>query len=106
VTTHEIDHAATMRRTRRRVILEILDGTPESSGSEISLEPVLDSRRIFGSDRQAIRTDIAWLGEQGLVTVENVGGILFCTLSASGAAIARGKRTHPDIEKAPYRWTG
>ncbi len=97
------DYAATLRRTRRRVILEILAGSAEGSTSELMLEPVLGARRVYGSDRDAIRTEIAWLGDQGFVQVEDVGGVLFCTLLDGGAAIAAGKRDHPDIEKRPYK---
>jgi hypothetical protein len=95
------DYARVLRRTRRRAILEILAEADENAASEIMLEPVLAARRVYGSDRDAIRTEIAWLGDQGLVKVEDIGGVLFCTLLAGGASIAAGRRVHPDVEKRP-----
>ncbi|MCA0303491.1 MAG: ArsR family transcriptional regulator [Proteobacteria bacterium] len=96
-------YAATLRRTRRRVILEILSQASPPAASEITLEPVLDSLRIYGSDRDAIRSELAWLADRGFVEIEDVAGIMFATLLADGAAIAAGKRVHPDIEKPPLR---
>lgn len=99
-----MSYGAKLRRLRRRVILEILATLePAPSSSEIMLEQLLDEQRVFGSDRDAVRTEITWLGEQGFVSVEDVGGVLFCTLLAGGAAIAAGKRVHPDIEKRPLK---
>lgn len=95
-----MSYADTLRRARRRVILATLASADPPSSSEILLEPMLDVERVF-SDRDQIRTEIAWLAAQGLVESEELGGIMFATLLAGGRAIANGKRVHPDIEKMP-----
>lgn len=90
----------TMRRARRRVILEILSSTPDGQSGELFLEPVLNSRRIR-SDRDQVRTELAWLQDQGLVALEEIAGDMFATILSGGRAIAEAKRVHPDIEKRP-----
>lgn len=92
----------TMRRARRRVILEILASTPDGQSGELFIEPVLNSRRIR-SDRDQVRTELAWLADQGLIAIEEVSGEMFGTILAGGRAIAEAKRVHPDIEKRPDR---
>ena len=104
--TVDASYAAVLRRSRRRAILEILLGTAENGADEVTLEPVLEARRIYGSDRGAIRAEIMWLAEQGLVAMEDIGGVYFCKLLPAGESIARGKRVHPDIAKPTARWNG
>lgn len=100
-----LDYADTLRRARRRVILEILADTPDGQSGELFIEPVLNSRRIR-SDRDQVRTELAWLRDQGLVDIEDVAGDMYATILAGGRAIAEAKRVHPDIEKRPDRRRG
>ncbi len=104
--TVDANYVAALRRSRRRAILEILLAAPENAGDEVNLEPVLEARRIYASDRGAIRAEIVWLAEQGFVAMEDVGGVYFCKLLPTGESIAKGKRVHPDIAKPTGVWNG
>jgi hypothetical protein len=50
-----------------------------------------------------VRTDIEWLGEQGLVTVELVVSIRIATLSMRGLDVAEGRAQAPGVKRPSPR---
>lgn len=66
-------------------------------------ESILQSAlEMFGHNvsRDRVRTEMRWLEEQGLITIEDVAGVLVGKLTGRGADIAAG-RCRIDGVKAP-----
>ncbi len=49
--------------------------------------------------RDQIKTELAWLAEQGLVTCESVGNYVKATLTARGQDVAEGRATAPGVKR-------
>lgn len=96
------DFADTLRRHRRLIILRALAGFPGYAANESVIEDVLDKFRVT-STRDQVRTELAWLQEQGFVVIEDIADLMLATITLAGADIAAGKRVHPDIEKPAPR---
>jgi DNA-binding GntR family transcriptional regulator len=73
----------------RLVILRTLAEDLGYSMNESILQEVLSA---FGHNvsRDRVRTELRWLEEQGLVTVNDVVGVLVARLTARGADVASG----------------
>ncbi len=83
---------------RRLVVLRILEQTGGSLNESV-LQTALEE---FGHrvSRDVVRTELAWLDEQGLVTSETVGGrIIVVTLTERGADVATGRAKHPGVKR-------
>lgn len=92
-----------LRRHRRITILKTLSGAPGYVANESVLDDMLGAHGVT-STRDQIRTELAWLREQGFVTLEEPGGFMVATITQNGEEIAIGRRVHPDVEKpAPKR---
>lgn len=74
----------------RLAILRILEQDPDYSHNEHILQSVLEQLgHSLSSDR--IRTELRWLEEQGLLTIEDVSGVLVARLNQRGVDIALGR---------------
>lgn len=93
-----IDYATLLRRDRRLSILRVLDGAPGFRSNESILTQMVNSFAIT-STRDQVRSEILWLGEQGMVTHDDLGGLLIATVTTRGSDIAQGLATHPDITR-------
>ncbi|MGE4545828.1 MAG: hypothetical protein AB7D06_17185 [Pedobacter sp.] len=73
----------------RLIILRTLAEDQGYSMNESVLQEVLG---MFGHavSRDRVKTELRWLEEQGLVTVENVVGIMVAKLTPRGADVASG----------------
>lgn len=49
--------------------------------------------------RDRVRTELHWLKEQGLVTVEDVGNLVVAKLTARGADVAKGRSLVPGVKR-------
>jgi Fe2+ or Zn2+ uptake regulation protein len=99
----DTSYADTMRRHRRLTILRTLADAPGYASNESIIQQVLDTYRV-SSTRDQVRTELTWLAEQGLLAVEDVGGVfMVATITQGGLEISGGKRVHPDIEKPAPR---
>lgn len=52
-----------------------------------------------GVSRDVVNRDAAWLEEQGLVTSENLGGIVVVKLTRRGADAAAGRTVVPGVKR-------
>lgn len=83
---------------QRLVILRALADQSYALNDSV-LQTVLDE---FGHklSRDALRTELAWLAEQQLVTLETVGGrITVATLTERGADVAAGRSKVPGVRR-------
>ena len=90
--------AAHITEDRRLCILRLLAHAPGYAANESILHTAL---KTFGHGvgRDQVRTDLAWLDEQGLVFVEDVGDIKVASASARGVEAAQGLVEAPGVKK-------
>lgn len=84
---------------RRLVILRLLETAPGYRLNESVIETALEGVGHTVS-RDTVRGDLAWLGEQGLITVETVAErIMVATITKRGEDVAFGHATHPGVKR-------
>lgn len=83
---------------RRLRVLRLLT---ESNGYCANEALLANALRIFGynASRDQLRTDLAWLAEQELVTVTDAGGLQIATLTARGQDVAAGRAVVPGVRR-------
>lgn len=83
---------------QRLVILQSLELDPGYAHNEAVLQSMLGALGHAVS-RDRLRTELAWLAEQDLVSVEHVSGIQVARLTARGADVALGRSHVPGIAR-------
>lgn len=83
---------------RRLAILRTLAEDAGYSLNESVLQSCLDALG-HNVSRDRVRTDLRWLEEQGLVTLEEVVSVLVATLTGRGADVAAGRAAVPGIKR-------
>lgn len=93
-----MSYAQLLREHRRLVILRVLAEAPDSRANESILT---DSANALGvsSTRAQIRTDLAWLAEQGLIALEDLEGLTVATLTETGADVGAGRARVPGVKR-------
>jgi len=84
--------------TRRLEILRVLSVDPGYRTSDALLQRALEVYGLSAS-RDQIRTDLAWLAEQGLVSVEALGGLHLAKLAGRGEDVAKGLARVPGVAR-------
>jgi hypothetical protein len=94
--------AERITQDRRLVTLRLLERTPGYSANESLLGLALED---FGhrSSRDLVRTDLAWLAEQQLVTTKEVAGVMIATATRRGLDVAAGKAFVPGVRRPAPR---
>jgi len=84
-----VNFANIVAADQRLVILRALAEDRGYSMNESVLQQVLD---MFGhkESRDRVKAELRWLEEMGLITIENVSGVLVATLTSRGADVASG----------------
>ena len=82
----------------RLVLLRSLEEAGGYSANESVLASMLAAlgHRV---SRDRVRTELAWLAEQGLVGIEDVLGLTVATLSPRGYDVAGGATTVPGVKR-------
>jgi hypothetical protein len=83
---------------RRLVLLRLLADAPGYAANESILLEAVES---FGHrpSRDALRADLAWLAEQGLVTIEEVATVMIATVTRRGGDVAFGRAVVPGVRR-------
>lgn len=89
----------TLAEDRRLSILLVLEQTPGYSANAFLLRDAVGSIYGHNASIDQVRTDIAWLAEQALVTARAVGEVTLATLTARGADVAAGRAQVPGVKK-------
>lgn len=87
-----------MQEDRRLVLLRALKEMSGYSANESILDTCLE-RYGHRISRDVVRTELKWLEEQSLLTIEDVAGCYVVTLNARGEEVAQGISTVPGIKK-------
>lgn len=83
---------------RRLTILLLLSESPDYKANHFLIQSALDGfGHTVSGDR--LKADLAWLGEQGLLTVAETGSVLVPQLSDRGLDVAQGRVTHPGVKR-------
>lgn len=79
---------------QRLVLLQVLEENVDYAHNETVLQRALEAMgHSISSDR--LRTELAWLSEQGLITVENLAGLQVAKLTNRGEDVALGHARVP-----------
>lgn len=83
---------------QRLIVLQTLEEDPGYSHNEGVLRSVLGS---FGHQlsRDGLRTELAWLQEQGLIQLSDAGGVQVARLTARGQDVATGAARAPGVAR-------
>lgn len=82
----------------RLTILRYLADDAEYTINE-SLLTVLVERMGFTPSRDKMRTELRWLEEQEVLTIEVIGDLYIATLNQRGLDVARGRTAIDGVEK-------
>ena len=83
---------------RRLVILRVLAEMPAYRTNSFLLQTLLAKWGHEPSSDQ-VKTELTWLQEQALVTVDDVEGVYVATLTARGADVAAGRAFVPGVKR-------
>lgn len=84
---------------RRLSLLLVLRETPGYSANAFLLRDAIHDIYGHSASIDQIRTDVAWLAEQGLVTAKNSGDVQLAALTGRGVDVALGRATQPGVKK-------
>jgi len=83
---------------RRLLILQALEQAPDYALRETVLMRLLEGERLaVGQD--ALRGELAWLADRGLVTVEYHDAVQAARITARGADVATGRSAVDGVER-------
>ena len=82
----------------RLAVLQILAEDSDYAHNEMVLSSALNQLG-HGVSSDQLRTELAWLAEQGLISVEDVSGIQVARLLSRGQDVARGLAQAPGVAR-------
>lgn len=97
-----MNYEQTIREHLRLTLLRLLAEDPDYTMND-SLLTDLTANYGFTPSRDKVRTELAWLSEQGLITADTDPGITIATLTERGADVAGGRVTVPGIKRPSPR---
>ncbi|HSX85403.1 MAG TPA: hypothetical protein VLE50_08335 [Cellvibrio sp.] len=92
------DFAQFLREDQRLVILRVLVNMPSYTANSSVLHTGL-TRVGHNPSRDQVKTEIRWLEEQGLVTVEEVFDLLVARITERGTDVAAARTVVPGVKK-------
>lgn len=93
-----MNYAEHLSQHRRITILRILERAQGYLANESILQSSLNQLGVT-STRDQVRTELAWLCDQGLLTTEDLQGLTVATLSELGFDVARGYTVVPGVQR-------
>lgn len=81
--------------------LSILISLVQVPGFQLNESIIQDSLDVYGLDisRDGVRTQLTWLQEQGLVSIDHVGKLMVATITGRGEDVAKGRSFVPGIKR-------
>ena len=89
----------TITADRRLSLILVLQETPGYSANAFLLRDAIGGIYGHNVSIDVVRTDLAWLTEQGLVTSKSTGEVTLATLTVRGADVAAGRSRVPGVKK-------
>jgi hypothetical protein len=92
------DFARLIQEDMRLVILMVLAQDADYSHNEYVLRSALRSMG-HGISQDKLRSELAWLAEQGLVATSDTAGVVIAKLTARGRDVTEGVSTTPGVKR-------
>ncbi len=89
----------TLTEDRRLSLLLVLAETPGYRANGFLLRDAIAEIYGHAASVDQVRTDLAWLAEQGLVTTHATGDVVMATMTARGVDVASGVAHVPGVKK-------
>ncbi len=91
-------YAEIVEQDRRLTLLLLLAESPDYRANHFLLQSALDG---FGHSvsMDRLKTDLAWLQEQGLVTIAETASVQVPQLTDRGLDVAQGRVVHPGVKR-------
>lgn len=89
----------TVMEDRRLSLLLLLSDSPGYSANAFLLQTAVNQAYGHSVSIDQVRTDLAWLGEQGLLSVKAMGDVVVATMTVRGADVAAGRATVPGVKR-------
>jgi hypothetical protein len=84
---------------RRLSILLVLSESPSYTANAFLVQSAVGSIYGHNVSLDVLRTDLAWLDEQGLVSVKTTGDVSVATLTHRGVDVAAGRAVQPGVKR-------
>ena len=97
-----MSYLETVQEHLRLTILRLLSEDPDYTLND-SILTDLTGEYGFTPSRDKVRTELAWLKEQGLVIIDNDPGITIATLTERGLDVAKGRVIVPGVKRPSPR---
>lgn len=91
-------YAELLAGEQRRIILDALEADPDYAHNDAILQSILDSFG-YSISTDKLRTELAWLAEQGLITVDESGPVCVARLTRRGEDVALGRTVVPGVRR-------
>lgn len=92
-----MNYADEVIRDARLRLLQMLAAKPAYTGNEVALQSELASKYGHALARDRVRTELAWLEDQGLLVLQRPGGIMLATLTGTGLEVSGGIGRNPGV---------
>ena len=89
----------TLTEDRRLSLLLVLNATPGYRANAFLLRDAVSEIYGHSASMDQIRTDLAWLAEQGLITTHTTGDVTMATMTVRGRDVAAGVATVPGVKR-------
>lgn len=97
-----MSYAQTVRQHLRLTILRLLADDPDYTLND-SIITDLTPDYGFSPSRDQVRTELAWLRDQGLVRFDDDKSIIIAELTQTGADVAVGRAANPGVKRPSPR---
>ncbi len=87
-----------LQKDQRLVILRVLSEMAGYSANESILDDAMDSLG-HNVSRDKVKTEMNYLEEQGLLTLEESFGTMVATITSRGLDVATGQATHHGVKR-------
>ena len=92
------DFSTHLTEDRRLVVLRVLAESSGYTANEYIIKQMLEQfGHVVSSDR--VRTDLAWMHEQQLLTVSQVAVVHIARITARGQVVAAGRTVVPGVKR-------
>lgn len=91
-------YAQLVAEHQRIAILQALDAAPGYRSNQALLQSFLDAVGLPASV-DMVRTQLAWLVEQHLVTTDDSAGVTMASITERGCDVAQGRATVPGVKR-------
>jgi Fe2+ or Zn2+ uptake regulation protein len=87
-----------LREDQRLVILRVLCEMPSYTANSSVLFNLL-GRYGHSPSRDQVKTELHWLDEQGLITIDDVSDVLVAKITERGQDVANGRTKAPGVKR-------